>query len=1070
MNEADKGWQHSPNATAGVILTTGRWRVGRGTIHAILLLAALAMPGRPMYAQADPAAPGKALDRVVLQLAWYHKFQFAGYYAAQLKGYYAEEGLEVELRQRNPDRLPVDAVLSGEADFGTANSDIMLLRMQGKPVVALACIMQHSPWALLVRADSGITALEDLVGKTLAMEMNYRNVEVLAMLRAEGLSTETMTFVKERAGVDDLFNGTADAQMCYISNQPFAVRERGGEPRVIRPITYGIDFYGDTLFTSERQIRRHPERVAAFRRASLRGWQYAMEHPAELIDHILLTYYADPRPHPVSYSRDLLGFEASVMAKELMHPTLVEIGHMSPHRWRRIADTYTAMGKAGPIDSLEDFMYDPTPQPDYRWLYVTVGLLVGVTLVGALAKVWNMGLQRAVAQRTRKLRESEARFRSYFDMGLVAMALTSPEKGWLQFNNRLCQILGYSREELATKTWSELTHPDDLAADVAQFDRVMAGDIDGYSMDKRFIRKDGRVVYASISATCLRRDDGTVDYFVALIQDITERKRREDSIAAELQLSRYAVGHTVDELLRAFLDETEKLTDSEIGFYHFLEADQVTLTLQAWSTNTLEHLCTAEGKGSHYPIDQAGVWVDCVRQGRPVIHNDYASLAHRKGMPDGHAPVVRELVVPVYRGDKIVAILGVGNKKTDYDDSDVKIVSDLANMAWDIVGRIRAEEALQASEALLNESQAIANIGSWERDLVADQLVWSDETYRILGLSPENFEPVYETFLAVVHPEDRAAVDETYLGSVREGKDHYEIEHRIIRRDNGAVRHVREECKHIRDASGKLVRSVGMIQDITARRQIEEQLVRASELKSKFIQVAGHELRTPLSYIMAVPKLMEPVDDVAKLKGAIRRMETKARRLSEIVQSMFKLMPEEGYGERLNRQQIAISEILERVRADCLPFVEERRQKLLLQQDDGIPLLQVDPHKIHDVIENLIGNAIKFTPEGGTIRVAAARFGDTDVQVSVADEGPGIPDRDLPNIFTPFYSTEDVLRHTSGSIGKMKHGMGLGLTVVKHFTEMHGGTVGVTTDEGGSTFTITLPLSPPAASGPADSV
>ncbi len=149
------------------------------------------------------------------------------------------------------------------------------------------------------------------------------------------------------------------------------------------------------------------------------------------------------------------------------------------------------------------------------------------------------------------------------------------------------------------------------------------------------------------------------------------------------------------------------MTDSKIGFFHFVEPDQKTLTLQMWSTNTLNNMCTAEGKGSHYSIDLAGVWVDCVHQQGPVIHNDYEGLPHRKGMPPGHAPVVRELFVPVFQGDTIVAILGVGNKPSDYEEPDVKEVSRLAEIAWDIVMRKKAEEQLRASlkekEVLLRE-------------------------------------------------------------------------------------------------------------------------------------------------------------------------------------------------------------------------------------------------------------------------------------------------------------------------------------------------------------------------------
>ena len=131
---------------------------------------------------------------------------------------------------------------------------------------------------------------------------------------------------------------------------------------------------------------------------------------------------------------------------------------------------------------------------------------------------------------------------------------------------------------------------------------------------------------------------------------------------------------------------------------------QTTLSLAAWSTRTAKEFCTAQGQGSHYPIEKAGVWVDCVHQRRPVIHNDYASLAHRKGLPEGHAPITRELVVPIMQGNLIVAIVGVGNKPSDYTDSDVQIVSHVAALAWTLVERKRVEEILQASEVRSREA------------------------------------------------------------------------------------------------------------------------------------------------------------------------------------------------------------------------------------------------------------------------------------------------------------------------------------------------------------------------------
>ena len=125
------------------------------------------------------------------------------------------------------------------------------------------------------------------------------------------------------------------------------------------------------------------------------------------------------------------------------------------------------------------------------------------------------------------LRASEERFRRYFELGLIGMAITSPTQGILEVNDEICEILGYDPCELLQMTRTEITHPDDLAADVVQFNRVIAGESNGYTLDKRWIRKDGQVIDTTIAVKCLRRADGAVDYFVALLQDITERKRAE---------------------------------------------------------------------------------------------------------------------------------------------------------------------------------------------------------------------------------------------------------------------------------------------------------------------------------------------------------------------------------------------------------------------------------------------------------------------------------------------------------------------------------------------------------------
>jgi signal transduction histidine kinase/CheY-like chemotaxis protein len=186
-------------------------------------------------------------------------------------------------------------------------------------------------------------------------------------------------------------------------------------------------------------------------------------------------------------------------------------------------------------------------------------------------------------------------------------------------------------------------------------------------------------------------------------KQITEHKRLQDVMKLRLDLMEYAGTHSLEELLQKTLDEIGALTNSPIGFYHFVEPDQKTLSLQAWSTRTVKEFCIAKGKGMHYGIDKAGVWVDCVHERRPVIHNDYISLPHRKGLPEGHAAVIRELVVPIIHKDNVVAILGIGNKPIDYTEKDVELVSFIADVAWDITKRKQAEDELTRSNKDLKE-------------------------------------------------------------------------------------------------------------------------------------------------------------------------------------------------------------------------------------------------------------------------------------------------------------------------------------------------------------------------------
>lgn len=259
-------------------------------------------------------------------------------------------------------------------------------------------------------------------------------------------------------------------------------------------------------------------------------------------------------------------------------------------------------------------------------------------------------------------------------------------------NNTMAHVLGYDREDIIGQSLFQIYHSDSIEEAKKTFKLfIQTGKIRDRELQLQ--KKDGSILDVSQVISAEPGENGGIKARL-IMRDISATKIKYTIFESRMHLMQFAINHSLDELLEETLNKAEELTDSSIGFYHFVSEDQKSLTLQNWSTRTKTEFCSAEGKGLHYNIADAGVWVDCVYQRKPVVHNDYASLPHRKGMPKGHAGVMRELVVPVFRKDKIKAILGLGNKPSDYREKDVEAVSLLADLAWEIAERKLMDEAL----------------------------------------------------------------------------------------------------------------------------------------------------------------------------------------------------------------------------------------------------------------------------------------------------------------------------------------------------------------------------------------
>lgn len=380
-----------------------------------------------------------------LQLRWVHQFQFAGYYMALERGYYNAAGLDVELIEGGPNALePVARMLDGEVEFAVSNSGVLIERMNGKPVVALAAIAQTSPIVWIVRADSDIHAPLDLAGKRLMLMPPPESAELLAMLRQEGIKPEQLELVPTTFDLQDLIEGNVDAYDGYSTNEPWYLESAGIEYRLLKPRDYGVNFYSDVLVGRESLVIERPADVAAFVEASLRGWQYALENIEETVQLIHDQYAPDK-------SIEHLRFEAEAL-KALIMPELVSLGHMNPGRWQAIGESYVALEMAeGPVE-LSGFLYAGPQGADHSWLYRTIAVIVPILIVlGFIAFYFAHMNRKLVKEATRRI-EVEGALRQK-QAELYRLANTDPLTGvWnrLKFEAvaereiRRCRRYGYS--------------------------------------------------------------------------------------------------------------------------------------------------------------------------------------------------------------------------------------------------------------------------------------------------------------------------------------------------------------------------------------------------------------------------------------------------------------------------------------------------------------------------------------------------------------------------------------------------------------------------------------------------
>ncbi len=399
----------------------------------------------------------------------------------------------------------------------------------------------------------------------------------------------------------------------------------------------------------------------------------------------------------------------------------------------------------------------------------------------------------------------------------------------------------------------------------------------------------------------------------------------------------------------------------------------------------------------------------------------------------------------------------------------------LCGISVDITGRKQMEEALRVNEERLKLATSAGHVGIWDWDVTGNVLTWDDSMYDLYGIAREDFSGAYEAWIATLHPEDRQFCDGEIQAALR-GEREYAPEFRIVRPD-GTVRNIKASAKTYRDAQVNATRMVGTNFDITDLKRVEEELRKykdhleeevqlrttdlvlarnaaetANRAKSVFLANMSHELRTPLNAILGFSNLMRRTESLSQgQRESLDIINRSGEYLLNLINDVLEMSRIESGRVQLESAPLDLGMLVRDVTDMMQLRAQEKGLQLLVDQSSEFPrYIRGDEARLRQILINLVGNAVKFTQEGGiTVRFGLKPHA-MRLLIEVEDSGPGISPEDSERIFEPFVQV--------GEAAAQK-GTGLGLTITRQFVQLMGGTICLESTPGkGSLFRVELPV------------
>lgn len=619
-------------------------------------------------------------------------------------------------------------------------------------------------------------------------------------------------------------------------------------------------------------------------------------------------------------------------------------------------------------------------------------------------------------QAEKRLLGSEKRYRALIDATAEIVWTTDPNGQTKEDSPSWRAYTGQTYDQWKGDGWLDAIHPDDREA-TAQAWRSALDRKAVYKVEYRLRHRDGGYRWTSARSIPVLSEEGAVREWVGLNVDVQAQK-----------------------------DAQEVVKKSENRMSKAMEAAKA----GSWEATP----STGDFRASELALQIYGLSPDAA-----LTHQQALEMVHAEDRQRVQDAVRRTLETgePFYVEMRIPWADGsirwvVSHAEVEPGSAPTRLMG----FVQDITQRKHAELALQASERRLAAALEGGKMGLWEWDVRRDRCVWNDREYELLGLEPRGEEVPTSLFFERVHPDDAAEFDRILKKVMREGSDFYH-ELRINLADGG-VRWIAAAGRLDRDQLGKPLRVVGVNYDITDQKLAAEALRESDRRKDEFLATLAHELRNPLAPLRSGLEIMRNATEEPQLAAETRQ--TMERQLSHLVAMVDDLLDVSRITKgklKLRNEDVRLSDVIQDAVEVCRPAVQQAGHELIVNEPANDALLRGDPHRLPQILSNLINNSVKYTPAGGRIVVSGRTEGRQAV-LAVEDNGIGIGEDQLGKVFEMFTQIDK-----PDAIGYA--GLGIGLSLVKSLVQMHGGAISAASAGvgRGALFTVRLPLADDAA-------